>query len=65
LSSASATTLSVSPMFEVGGGWAFANGMVLRPDLAVDRRVVFYRRACLEQWVLIEADPSEIVGRSY
>jgi hypothetical protein len=52
-------------MFEVGGGGTFANRMVLRPDLALDRRVVFYRRACLEQWVLIEADPSEIVGRSY
>jgi hypothetical protein len=26
----------------------------------LDRRVMFYRRACLEQWVLIEADPSAI-----
>src|SRR5271168_4144636 len=26
----------------------------------LDRRVMFYRRACLEQWVLIEADPTAI-----
>jgi hypothetical protein len=35
VNSASATTLSVSPMFEVGGRWTFANGMILRPDVGV------------------------------
>ncbi|HTQ32742.1 MAG TPA: autotransporter domain-containing protein [Stellaceae bacterium] len=35
VNSANATTLSASPMVEVGGRWTFANGMTLRPDLAV------------------------------
>jgi outer membrane autotransporter protein len=34
VNSASGTTLSVSPMFEVGGRWDLPNGMTLRPDLA-------------------------------
>ena len=34
VNSSSGTTLSASPMFELGGRWAFANGMVLRPDVA-------------------------------
>ncbi|BAO88256.1 autotransporter domain-containing protein [Caballeronia cordobensis] len=42
VNSANATTLSVSPMLEVGGRWTFANGMTLRPDLAVGG--VFHNR---------------------
>ena len=38
----SATTLSASPMFEVGGRWTFANGMVMRPDIAAG--AVFHNR---------------------
>jgi outer membrane autotransporter protein len=37
-----ATTLSASPMFEVGGRWTFANGMVLRPDVAAG--AIFHNR---------------------
>lgn len=42
VNSASATTLSVSPMFEVGGRWTFANGMVLSPDVAAG--AIFHNR---------------------
>jgi hypothetical protein len=42
VSSSSGTTLSASPMFELGGRWAFANGMVLRPDAAAG--AVFHDR---------------------
>lgn len=34
--------MTVSPLFEVGGGWTFANGMVLRPDLAAG--AIFHNR---------------------
>ncbi|BAO94130.1 putative uncharacterized protein (plasmid) [Caballeronia insecticola] len=42
VNSANATTLSVSPMLEVGGRWTFANGMTLRPDLALG--AIFHNR---------------------
>jgi len=42
MNSSSGTTVSASPIFEVGGRWNFANGMVLRPDLGVG--AVFHDR---------------------